>query len=548
MHQVSRRALFGACGAAAVVALAGCGDDDDPDKGQDYTGHRDGAMDAYGLDKQFTATQPLNFSIMVLSNSAYPYKADWLFFKELTKRTNVTLQATVVPGSDYNQKRSVMVAAGDAPMIIPKTYHPDEEAYIASGAILPVSDHLDLMPNFRDQVAKWNLQPDLDAYRQEDGKFYLLPGLHEDVWSEYSLAMRTDVLQQLNLQVPKTWEDLRTVLRAMKAAHPDVYPLSDRWSTPPNPGANSLLSIVGTAYGVQAGWTYQHAKWDDAAKAFVYTGASPQYKQMVEYLNSLVTEKLVDPESFTQSDDLAKQKFANGKSFVISCNAQTLVNELRPSIAKIPGATVAKIPAPTGPMGDTKAGLRLESGVMISSKARDSKNFVALMQFMDWLYYSPQGKLFAKWGVEGTTYTGSVEDGTFKLAPDVNWGGLNPSGTKNLQVEYGFQNGVFIYGGSTKLRNSQFPKEEQAIQDVMSARKNQPLPPPRPLNAEEREQVTLWETALKDHVNQQTLKFILGTRSLSEWDAYVSELKGKNMTRYVEIVNAAYNRYKKNHG
>ncbi|MFC4999033.1 extracellular solute-binding protein [Dactylosporangium cerinum] len=547
-HQVSRRALFGACGAAAVAALAGCGDDDDPDKGQDYTGHRDGAMDGYGAGQQFTATQPLTFSIMMLSNAGYPYKADWLFFKELTKRTNVTLQATVVPGSDYNQKRSVVVAAGDAPMIIPKTYHPDEEAYIAGGAILPISDHLDLLPNFRDQVARWNLQSDLDGFRQEDGKFYLLPGLHEDVWADYSLAVRTDVLQQLNLQVPKTWEDLRTVLRAMKAAHPDVYPLSDRWSTPANPGGNNLLSIVGTAYGVQAGWTYQHARWDETAKAFGYTGASPQYKQMVEYLNSLVTEKLVDPESFTQSDDIAKQKFANGRSFVISCNAQTLVNELRPSIAKIPGATVLKIPTPTGPMGDTKAGTRLEGGVMISAKARDSKNFVALMQFMDWLYYSPQGKLFAKWGVEGTTYTGNVDDGTFKLAADVNWGGLNPTGTKNLQVEYGFLNGVFVYGGTTKLLNSQFPKEELAFQEVMNARKNQPLPPPRPLNADEREQATLWETTLKDHVNQQTLKFILGSRPLSEWDAYVTELKGKNMTRYIEVVNAAYNRYKKNHG
>ncbi|MGI5184807.1 extracellular solute-binding protein [Dactylosporangium sp. CA-152071] len=548
MSHLKRRTMLGAAGAAALVSLAGCGDDDDQAKGQDYTGHRDGAMDGYGMGQQFTAAQPLTFSIMMLSNAAYPYKADWLFFKELAKRTNVTLQATVVPGSDYNQKRSVVVAAGDAPMIIPKTYHPDEEAYIASGAILPVSDHLDLMPNFRDQVAKWNLQADLDQFRQEDGKFYLLPGLHEDVWADYALAVRTDVLQQLGLQIPKTWEDLRTVLRAMKAAHPDVYPLSDRWSSPPNPGGNNLLSIAGTAYGTLAGWSYQHASWDDAAKAFVYTGTTPQYKQVVEYLNSLVAEKLVDPESFTQSDDIAKQKFANGRSFVMSCNAQTLVNELRPSIAKIPGATVLKIPTPTGPMGDTKAGSRLEGGVMISAKARDSKNFVALMQFMDWLYYSPQGKVFAKWGVEGTTYTGSVDDGTMKLAPDVNWGGLNPAGTKNLQVEYGFLNGVFVYGGTTKLLNSQFPKEEQAFQDVMNGRKNQPLAPPHPLNADEREQATLWETTLKDHVNQQTLKFILGQRPLSEWDAYVSELKGKNMTRYIEVVNAAYNRYKRAHG
>jgi putative aldouronate transport system substrate-binding protein len=549
MYPVSRRTLLGTAGATALVALAGCsGDGGEEDKGQDYAGNREGAMDNYAMGTQFKATAPLTFSIMVLSNSAYPYKADWLFFKELTQRTNVSFQATVVPGSDYNQKRSVVVAAGDAPMLIPKTYHPDEEAYIASGAILPVSDHLDLLPNFQDQVAKWNLKADLDGLRQADGKYYLLPGLHEDVWSDYSLAMRTDVLQQLGLSIPKTWEDLRTVLRAMKTAHPDVYPLSDRWSSPPRPGGNNLLSIVGTAYGTLAGWTYQHTDWDEGAQKLVYTGASEPYRKTVEYLNSLVAEKLVDPESFTQSDDLARQKFANGKSFVISCNAQTLVNELRPSIAKIPGATVVKIPTPTGPMGDTKAGTRLESGLMISSKARNSKNFVAMMQFVDWLFYSPQGKLFAKWGVEGTTYTGSVDDGTFKLAPDVNWGGLNPAGTKNLQVEYGFLNGVFIYGGSTKLLNSQFPKEEVAYQEVMRSRKNQPLNPPHPFNAEEREQATLWETALLDHVNQQTLKFILGQRPMSDWNAYTEELKGKNMVRYVDLVNGAYTRFKKNFG
>jgi len=549
--KLSRRAVLGAAGAAALTTLAGCsGDDDEADSGkaQNYDANRDGAMDSYNVGTQFTAKTPLSFPIMILSNAAYPYKEDWLFFKELTKRTNVTLQATVVPGSDYNQKRSVLVSSGSAPTIIPKTYHPDEEAYIAGGAVLAVSDHIDLMPNLKEQIAKWKLEPDLDAWRQEDGKYYLLPGVHEDVWQDYSLAVRTDILQQLGLTVPKTWDELHTVLKAMKQAHPDVYPLSDRWSTPPQPGGNNLLQLLAIAYGTKAGWNYLHTSWDAGAKKFVYTGATEQYKQVIQFLNTLVSEKLIDPESFTQSDDLAKQKFANGKSFVISCNAQTLVNELRPSLKNIPGATVLKIPVPTGPSGQVLDASRLESGVMISSKARDSKNFVALMQFIDWLYYSPEGKMFAKYGIQGTTYTGSVDDGSFKLTPDVNIAGLNPSGTKNLQVEYGFFNGVFAYGGSTKLLNSQFSKEEQQFQEEMNKRKPITLPPPHPLNVEEREQSTLWETGLKDTVYQQTLKFILGSRPLSEWDAYVAELKSKNMDKYVELHNGAYERYKKAHG
>jgi putative aldouronate transport system substrate-binding protein len=552
MTTMTRRQILATAGAAGVAAvtagaLAGCDSDDSEGTG-DLSGKRAGAMDDYGVGKQFKATEALTFPIMLLSNQAYPYKKEWLFFSELTSRTNVTLEPTVIPGSDYNQKRSVMISGGDAPLIIPKTYHPDEEQYIASGAILPVSDYIDYMPNFKDKIAKWNLGGDLDQWRQEDGKFYLLPGVHEDVWIDYSVAVRTDILTKLNLSVPKTWDDLTGVLRKMREAYPNNYPFSDRWSTPPLPGANNLLSIVSQNYGAWAGWAWLPTTWDAATSKFQFSGATESYKQTLTYLNGLVKEKLLDPESFTQTDDAARQKFATGKSFVISCNAQTLVNEARLDIAKIPGATVIKIPQPMGPLGAVKQGTRLENGIMISSKAKDSKNFVALLQFIDWLWYSDEGQMFAKWGVQGTTYTGSYATNDFKLNSDITWAGINPGAPKSLQVEYGFANGVFAYGGSTVHLESQFSDEEKEFQKVMTARRTLEQPPPHPLNADEREQASLWETGLKDHTFQNTLKFILGQRPLSDWDAYVAELKAKNMDQYVTMVNGAYERYKKAHG
>ena len=164
MVQLSRRHLLAAAGAAATVALAGCGDDDGGSGSGDLDGKKAGAMDDFKVGDQFKATEALTFPIMMLSNQNYPYKADWPMLTELAKRTNVTLEATAIPGSDYNQKRSVLVSAGNAPFIIPKTYHPDEEAFIAGGAILPVSDYVHLMPHFQDKIKKWNLQaqPRLD--------------------------------------------------------------------------------------------------------------------------------------------------------------------------------------------------------------------------------------------------------------------------------------------------------------------------------------------------------------------------------------------------
>ncbi|MFC4011314.1 extracellular solute-binding protein [Nonomuraea purpurea] len=546
MREISRRQALVGLGALTFLA-AGCGEDEAAKKGaQDLTSNKAGAMANYGVNQQFKATEPLSFDVLYNNHPFYPIKNDWLFWTELNKRTNVTFKPVVVPLSDYEQKRALLIGAGDAPFIIPKTYTPQEEPFVASGAILAVSEYVDLMPNFKDKIAKWNLEGDLKELMQADGRYYLLPGLHEEIWIDYSLAVRTDILEKLKLEVPKTWEDLYTVLKAMKAEHPDLYPMTDRWGIPTAGG--NLLKMVGQAYGTQGGWDYHNATFDTATGKYVFTGAMEQYKQMLVYLNKLVKEKLLDPESFTQSDDTAKAKFTAGKSFVISTNAQTLVNEYRSQLEKTnPDAKIVKIPVPVGPLGEVKVGTRLENGIMISKKALENKNFVAMMQFIDWLWYSDAGLEFAKWGVEGVTFTKDAS-GNYKLAKDVDYVALNPGAPKHLQKDFGFGNGVFAYGGSTKLLESTFSEEELEFQKVMKARKALPVDPPRPFNADEREQATLWETPLEDYVTQNTLKFILGERDLGEWDAYVKELEGKNMGSYINLINTAYERFKKEHG
>lgn len=214
---------------AALALLAACGSS--PEE-SNLDENRVGAMADYAIGAQFKATEPITFDMLYSDHPNYPIKNDWLFWQELTKRTNITITPSVVPASDYNQKRGLVVSAGDAPFIIPKVYPPQEQPFVASGAILPVSDYLDLMPHFKDKIAKWKLEPQIDNLRLADGKFYVLPGLHENVWQDYTLAVRTDVLQELGLQPPKTWDQLYTTLKAMKARYPDSYPFSDRFAVP----------------------------------------------------------------------------------------------------------------------------------------------------------------------------------------------------------------------------------------------------------------------------------------------------------------------------
>jgi len=543
--QLSRRQIVAAAGFVGIATLAGCGGGDGGGDGKDLSRKQNGAMNKYRAGEQFKGTKPLSFAVLHNNNPNYPAKSSWLLWKRLTELTGVTLKPIAVPLSDYEKKRSLLIGAGDAPPLIPKTYPGAETAFVSSGAILAVSEYVHLMPNFRAKVKKWALEPEIDSLRQSDGKYYLLPGLHEKAKAGYSLSLRTDVLDRLGLTLPTTWDEVYDVFKAIKEEYPGRYPFSDRWSTNTPYPAAALFSYLGQAHGVRAGWTYLNQTWDAQQEKYVFTGATDAYRQVVEYLRKLVEEKLIDPESFTQTDDDAVKKLLAEKSFAISANPQELVQNYRYNLERqVRGAKIEMVTVPIGPAGPVVlGGARLENGMMISSKALDSDSFVAMMQFVDWLWYSDEGQRFAKWGVKDVTYTES--GGRYRPVDGISLMGSAPDAPKDLQRDFGFSNGVFAYGGSWALVSSSFGPDERKFQDAMAQRKQLPVDPPHPLRSEEQEQATLWDTPLKDHVTQNTLRFVLGKRPLSEWDAYVAELKAKNMDQYIGLHNKAYENFKK---
>ncbi|ANA81225.1 sugar ABC transporter substrate-binding protein [Paenibacillus glucanolyticus] len=520
-----------------VVVLAAC---NDKTGGKEAEVQDKGAMETYAVGDAFKATEPFDLSILYSDQPAYPYKQDWMLFAKLKEMTNVTLKPTIVPMSDYSQKRSLLISSGDAPLVIPKTYPGEESAFVASGAILPISDYIDLMPNFKDKVEKWDMDSELEGLRQEDKKYYVLPGLHEAVWPDYTLIVRKDIFEKHGIAIPTTWDELYTAMKQLKQEYPDVTPFSDRFKF------NSTLNIAATGFGTKAGWGFGSGlTYLEDKDEFVYTATTEEYKEMLTYFHKLVAEGLLDKESFTQDDDQAVQKFVSGKSFIINGNSQTVVQH-RNDMDKTLGEgkyAISKITVPGGPAGQLMSGSRLENGVMISSKVKESEHFKAILQFIDWLYYSDEGQEFAKWGVEGVTYT--KEGGVRKLMDDINYNGLNPKGTKDLRIENGFSGGVFAYGGTTELLQSMFSEEEQQFQKSMSETKTVVKPePPIPYSVEERERVTLLSTPLKDYTDQNTLKFILGDRDLADYDKFVAELDSQGVGQYLEIANKTYKTYK----
>lgn len=532
------RRKFLAAGSAALgttLALGACssGGGDEP---VDVAEVSVGSMDDYGVGTTFKASEPFEIGLMYSDNPAYPYREDWLFWEEVTSRTNVTLKPTVIPMSDYEQKRSLLVSAGDAPYIIPKTYPGQETAFVAAGAILPISEYVDQMPHYMDKVSTWGLESEIERLKQQDGKYYVLPGLHEGVWPDYTLAYRVDILDELGLEEPTTWEELSEVYRKVREAHPDMWPLSDRFE-----GAN-LLGLVASTFGVSAGWGFGDGavRKEEGSEELVFGPQQEAYLAMLEWFSTGVEEKLIDTEGFTQDDDAAERKFVTGKAFSISTNSQTII-DCRKGLDDNFGegkTVVKKMLLPGGPLGAVMGGSRLENGVMFNAQMAEDDKFLAILQFIDWLWYSDEGQEFSKWGVEGVTFE---REGDKRVpAKDVNFLGLNPEGTKDLRTDFGFSGGVFAYGGTTDLLRSTMNEEEVDWQERTAATHEaiDPLPP-YPMDEIQREEATLVATPLKDFVDQNTLKFVTGQRDVSEWDAFATECDDNGASKYMDIVHEA---------
>jgi len=153
----------------------------------------------------------------------------------------------------------------------------------------------------------------------------------------------------------------------------------------------ATLSAAAPNFGVRAGWGFGDGTvW--TGSAYEFTGSMDGYRQMLELFASLVDEGLMDPESITQDDDAAIQKFTNSKSACIGSNDQEILT-YRTNLADAGNAdaVVRQIIVPAGPAGSFVDNTRFESGIALSAKAAEQDNFVALLQFIDWLYYSDEG-------------------------------------------------------------------------------------------------------------------------------------------------------------
>ena len=542
----SRRSFVGLTAAAAgSLALTACGgsNDEEVDAGsQDL-----GAMDSYEAGQQFKASEPITLSILWTDWPEPPVTETWKVFDHIEELTGVRFELTHVPFSDNVEKRSLLISAGDAPDVIPLIYRGDETPFVASGAILPMSDYVEHMPHFRKYVEEWELTEMIDNLRQADGKYYMLPGLQE-VWvPSFSLIIRTDVWEEVGIGIPSTWEEVHEGLVLIKEKYPDSLPLADGFE------AQSLINYGGYAFNTRAGWGFGDGMiGGHDGEPLRYAATTDEYRAMLEYYRTLVAEGLLDPETLTASNDGSgaggvAEKFAAETCFAASGSSGTAIE-----FAQALDETVGRgnyglqlIPPPAGPGGNIMGPRNFWHGFMLSSKVAESENFLAILQFLDWLYFAPEAREMLRWGIEGETYT-KAEDGTIELTEghSLDAFDLNTDAETDILKDLGFSTFLAEATESRALKESYNSEEFTAyIDGVVENLESMPPWAPAPLEEAELEQASLMATPLKDMVDTATLQFILGERDLSEWEDFHAELEASGLENYVSLINSARERF-----
>ena len=536
----------------ALCLLAGCRSKGISDGGaeKESLGHK-GAMENFTAGTTFKATEPMTFTMLNRDHPSYPINREWRFWDDLEKITNVTFNMTDVPNAEQQQMFNLLMSSGEAPEILPRVNFGWGNSFVASGALLNIGNYLDYMPNFQQRIKDWGLEDELDTYRDVDGNLYFLPGLYEKVWHNHGLLIRTDILEELNLEMPDTWDEMYAVLKAMKEAYPDSWPFSDSNTL------NGTLNHAAAAFGVQAGWGLANGNavgviynWDK--EEFIFTPVTNDMREFLTFFNRLYEEGLMDPESLTQENDLANQKFVNGKSFMMTGNA-VLRDDFRSQMNQVLGEgkySIGRAMIPGGPAGKVVRGLRANSnGIMFPARISGQDNFIAILQFVDWLFYSEKGNEFTRWGIEGDTFAWDKETGRRTFLEPYSFMGIG-TGAKDVRLEAGYGNGLFDVGQSAEQNFSWMDEEEVSYQEAMNAERTVIQPDPAaPLLASEVEQIALINNSVKDAVSTAIMEFISGRRPLtdSEWEAFKAQMQSLNYQQVVDIMNNARDRYLKNH-
>ncbi|RAP73551.1 extracellular solute-binding protein [Paenibacillus montanisoli] len=230
----------------------------------------------------------------------------------------------IVPEDQFEAKLNIAISSGDLPDVF--RVNASQLKQLVDAGML--ADLTDVYEKYGSELTKKSIEMGqlAKASATFDGKLMALPP-DEDYDGRLSfLWVRTDWLNKLNLQPPKTFQELENVMRAFKTQDPDGNGKADTY------GIALTKDLYGNGVGVSSGvFSAFHAYpgiWIEGADGKLVNGSiQPEVKAALAKLQEWYKEGLIDREFGVKDSNKVGEDFTAGK---VGVNFGALWNSLWP--------------------------------------------------------------------------------------------------------------------------------------------------------------------------------------------------------------------------
>lgn len=480
------------------------------------------------------AEEPITLTVQRSEHASFTYSMDQPVIAELEKRLGINIEIQAFSGSDYTTKLNLQLATDDLPDITCSTYT-NLANYVPEGLFVNLSDYMDQLPNY---AATLDNYADLVPAFKIDGNMYwfIMTAENAPAYGNFPMV-RKDVLEAIGWEkTPDNFEELYEMLKAIKEYDPDCIPMVTR--------GTDVLWRMGYSFG-----TYNGIYYEPDADAYQYGPICDRYRVFLEYLNRLYVEGLLDPDFASSNKSTWMEYLTSGKSYFFFDNGSFATDINLVTGAANENALFIPMTTLENDFGSRRAQFFEGSGVIspfrndvwVISSALEGEKLEAALKLMDYLY-SEEGAYLCSYGIEGENYTVG-EDGSIQFDQEkIDWY-LNNANDPYREYCNEIGIGCLAFAGRF-YDDAWYEFMDQNSRDMyafwLADEYIQPYTYTLCLSAEQTEQVTDLKTACDTLVASESLKFIMGTRSLDEFDDFVEELKAQGAEEIEAIYNNAY--------
>ena len=483
--------------------------------------------------------EPMTFTAFNVTANGTDF-ADLKYFKVLADLTNVNIEFTNTPDSDAETKMNLELASGDLPDFFSYSIGTSnmQKYGVEGGMFHDLTPYIDkYMPNL--QVAMQDYPLAKVAITEMNSEVYSLPYIVDTATvAGDTLYLRTDMLDKVGLEVPKTIEDFYSMLTAFKEAN-----WADDFSPFLPTNKEAMEGVLFPSFGEATDPGFAD-KGD--GKTVVYNYTSEQYKLYLEFVNKLYTEGLLEKDIYAMDTDAINAKVKEGKGAVVTAGTQLTADYF--DSGKIDIVMLSPMKSQYTETQKIRGLTSVQVGGATISKSCESPEVLA--RYFD-IAYSKEDVGGVK-GLEGISIWLGIRGEDWDYTGDNNeyFKRIVPEGLKMSEEEYRYTNiapGAAGWG-TVVIKGLPYGNPSQEMKGYQSVTNLYPYMVPRfpeaylKFTPEESEVLTNKLTEIKTYVDSMKASFITGIEPLSNWDTYVDTVKQMGIDEVLKAYQAAYDR------